>query len=517
MDNVIREGQERNPSHGEHEGHHPPGWVPGAPNIGIIPPTHGWDDGRIYPPQPPIGYPPRNPVNGRPPRNEIPVEVPVQVEVEKNTDFSLVGRKLTPEVLKAWQDNAKQKSEEAVAEIRDLIPEEAAEARAKLEAVARRASSGALNTDDLIALAAMMKLTLPANMARTANLRFYRLAMLSRWVALLSTAVPGATSIPQGNQVPMVLVPGLPRGMIIVLGNGAVMIGVGDLCLHVAVGRGNCAQAAGMTVGIGPSLAESEAKPIMGGSLLMNAEDTAVNYNVNNNPFSIKPGFTQTLPGGRDWVVVFDRGSSFGQAKYTPSEGTYKFTLTEKGWDLFRHTFTCAIDNGENPFEFRYVVDHEVQGLPPGEAREHSSIYPMVFRFDNGRGETKTKNIQEGLYKVGVTLENTLDLYAEDAVAPPSYVPPPSEATPPPPPPPPAAVTANVVPNETPPDAPPSTEVATSGFGKAAGSSLFGDQGDWRPSLFVSDVEEIAYFEESPAEGDAAPGTSVPLPFTAPS
>ncbi|NQU21754.1 MAG: hypothetical protein HQ567_10760 [Candidatus Nealsonbacteria bacterium] len=45
-------------------------------------------------------------------------------------------------------------------------------------ASSRRAYSGALNTDDLVALAAAMKPTLPANMARTANLRFYRLAVM---------------------------------------------------------------------------------------------------------------------------------------------------------------------------------------------------------------------------------------------------------------------------------------------------------------------------------------------------
>jgi hypothetical protein len=68
-----------------------------------------------------------------------------------------------------------------------------------------------------------------------------------------------------------------------------------------------------------------------------------------------------------------------------------------------------------------------------------------------------------------------------------------------------------------PPDVAPPSDLATSGLpSQAKGTSIFGDQGDWRPSLYVSDVPEIAYFD--PAEMPDVPGadSSVPLPFGKP-
>jgi len=498
----LRQGMEQPKMHPPMPGHYEPWYEPSYPAPQPFPTIRPYPP-RVTQPQPNRIYTPQpNRVYTPPPPNEI--EVPV--EVQKNSGFSLTGRGFTPAVLQTWKEHVKKQNEKAVAEIRDLIPGKAAQALQKLDEIAAKAQRGALRTEDLEALAAAMKSHLPASMARTANLRFYRLMVLSRLTAMLNTAVPGGGPVPPGNQVLMALMPGLPRGMIIVLGNGAVWIGVGDLCQYIAIGYGNCAQAAGMIVGIGPSLPESSAGPFTGGTLLGNAADSEVHYNINNHPFSIKPNYTQTLPGGKVWVVVFDRGGSFGQAKYTLSEGTYKFTLTEKGWDLFKHSFNMAIDNGENPFEFRYVVNNELQALAPGEAHEHSDIYPLIVRFDNGRGETKTKKLEGGVYKVGVTQENTLDLYAEDAVAPPSIAPPPGTDAPPPSPP-------TVASNGATPPAPPSAVATTSGLAKSPTGSLFGNQGDWRPSLFVSDVPEIAYFEEPGSEGGPTGDPSVPLPF----
>ena len=326
-------------------------------------------------------------------------------------------------------------------------------------------------------------------MGRRANRMFHRLAVLARLTALLNTAVPGGGPVPVGNQVPMALVPGLPRGTIIVLGNGAVIIGVGNLRQTVAVGRGNVAQACGMTVAVGAPLAETDAKPVTSGAVLINAEETAVNYNVNNKSYSMEPEYRQPLPGGRKWVVAFDRGGSFGQARYGISQGTYKFTLTDEGWNLFKHTFDVTIDNSDNPFDFLYVLDNKHQTVPGGQALQHSSDYPLVVRFDDAQGKTKTKRVESGLYKVAVTAEQTLDLYDGDAVAPPEIN---SVASA-------AERTASSTPTAPAPGSASSDGDApfTSSAGLTPGASLFGDQGDWSPSLFVSDVPEVPYFEET--------------------
>jgi hypothetical protein len=362
-------------------------------------------------------------------------------------------------------------------------------------------------------------------------------------MALLRTAVPGGGPVPFGNQVPIILVPKLPRGTIFVLGNGAVVIGVQGLCSFMDVGRGNVAQCAGMTVGIGAPLGDSKSKLLSGGTLLINPEKLPIHYRVNDHPFSMEPNFRQTLPGGRTWVVAFDRGGSFGRARYTVSQGTYKFMLTDKGWDLFKVTFGVTIDNAENPFEFLYLVNNFEQGLAPGEAKKHTHVYPMIVRFDNGRGETKAKKLEDGRYKVAVTLENTLDLFPWDAVTTPAIPEPepgpiasPAEPTPPsttpvatPAPPPPTSTAVAPTPSVSPTTSvspatsvPPATVPPPSGLAKPSqpgeelGKTLFGDQGDWRPSLFVSDVPEIAYFD--PAELPDVPGadSSVPLPFGKP-
>ncbi|MEX0612509.1 MAG: hypothetical protein WD229_10350, partial [Pirellulales bacterium] len=61
-------------------------------------------------------------------------------------------------------------------------------------------------------------------------------------------------------------------------------------------------------------------------------------YTLNAIRYTMQPGFEQKLPAGRSWTVEFDRGGSFGTARYSLTPGTYAFALTERGWDVFRRT-----------------------------------------------------------------------------------------------------------------------------------------------------------------------------------
>jgi hypothetical protein len=466
--------------------HHPeypqnPGWQPQYTPVFPTP--------TIRPPRQTYQPPPRR-QEQQPLPNTIaappkPNKVEVPVNVEKNVDFSLTAEGMTAAVLAAWRNQAQQQNEQVSGEIGKLIAQDAAGALAGLADITRKANAGALTNADLQAFAAMMRPGLAAGMSQSANQLFYRLTVLSRLTAILNTAIPGAGGlVPVGNRVSIVLVPGLPRGQVILLGNGAVLVGVGHLCRYVTVGRGNVAQCVGMTVGIGPPVPDTEAKLVSDGTLLINGEDAQVNYNLNGHPYTMNAGYRQPLSAGRTWVIAFDRGGSFGETRYTLSEGTYKFSMTDEGWALFKYTFDVNIDNGENPFEFRYVVDNEHQTLPAGRVNRHSNLYPLLVRFDNGKGQTKAKRIESGTYEVAVTQENTLDLVADDAVAEPSIGPPQPNPAP-------ATSTTFVTP----------AVATTTRVGDAFGSNPFGGRGDWRPSLFVSDVPEVDYFGDPEVAG----------------
>jgi hypothetical protein len=50
----------------------------------------------------------------------------------------------------------------------------------------------------------------------------------------------------------------------------------------------------------------------------------------------LRPGETRPMREKAVYVVEFDRGASFGTAKYELTEGEYEFVVTDRGWDLQR-------------------------------------------------------------------------------------------------------------------------------------------------------------------------------------
>ena len=68
---------------------------------------------------------------------------------------------------------------------------------------------------------------------------------------------------------------------------------------------------------------------------LTNSERTeSILYNVNGQQYDMKPGFSHSMADRDYWVVEFDRGGDFGTARYKVAAGNYKFTSTDRGWDL---------------------------------------------------------------------------------------------------------------------------------------------------------------------------------------
>ena len=242
----------------------------------------------------------------------------------------------------------------------------------------------------------------------------------SFWIDLLDDARPNVTSLPIGMGTQIIYVPNMPCNQIVSLGNGTLLVGTGGATNGVVMMTGNVAQAAGLSVGIGPPVPETEAEEILNGVLLINKGEKEVHYNVNSDQFSMTPDYQQTLPGDDTWTVEFDRGGSNGTAKYGISNGTYAFTPTDSGWELYEQPeLKVTIDNTDNKFPFNYVLDNTQQTVAAGQANEHTNKYPMVIRFDDGTGTERRKSLDEEVYTLAVTDEGTIDLFEPSAVAPP--------------------------------------------------------------------------------------------------
>ena len=70
---------------------------------------------------------------------------------------------------------------------------------------------------------------------------------------------------------------------------------------------------------------------------LLNPVETrgTVNFTLGSDTGSLDPGSAAEPSVSAPQVIVFDRGGSFGEARYTLEPGAaYRFTATEQGWDL---------------------------------------------------------------------------------------------------------------------------------------------------------------------------------------
>ncbi len=140
-----------------------------------------------------------------------------------------------------------------------------------------------------------------------------------------------------------------------------------------------------------------------------------VHYTIENQNFEMDPNYTQELAGEGSWVIEFDRGGGFGQAEYTLTDGTYTFTMTDKGLDLWLTTYQVQLDNSTNTDEFNFALGDQVARVEAGQTKELTSRYPIVLEYDRGDGkETTTKELSnEKTYHVGLNPETSLlDLLA---------------------------------------------------------------------------------------------------------
>jgi hypothetical protein len=83
-------------------------------------------------------------------------------------------------------------------------------------------------------------------------------------------------------------------------------------------------------------------------TLLNPAETRApVNYNLGGTLYTLEAG--QLAGHGEETqVIAFDRGGSFGEARYTLAPGTYRFVSTNHGWELNSMSSEVAGENTES-------------------------------------------------------------------------------------------------------------------------------------------------------------------------
>lgn len=224
-------------------------------------------------------------------------------------------------------------------------------------------------------------------------------------------------------QIPMGIIrviydPDLPVGTGLWVNESVIIAGTGGRG-ELQTGIASAAEALGLPVAPGVPVADlgKDENPPKGGILIGNPEENAgsIKYVLASvHSYDLKPGFRQHLPASQPWLIEFDRGGTFGSAKYTLAEGIYDFKVGDKGWDMVTRPLKAVIDNRDGVDDFHYVQDNKRQTVKAGEMTTIENKSPVVVSFDRG-GDTASRKLlnKSGTYKVAVNIENNrYDLFA---------------------------------------------------------------------------------------------------------
>lgn len=243
---------------------------------------------------------------------------------------------------------------------------------------------------------------------------------LRNWVRVrefVEKATPQKGSVAKlpAGKISLIHDPGSPLGTAVVLGNDALLIGNqgrGPLTITM----GNAAEALGLPIVTGTPVDEAEGEEMKEGVMLVNPlrTKTTMNYNVNGTHYVMEPGMAQRLPAGTEWVVEYDRGQNYGPAAYTLGQGTFYFTASDQGMQLFEQRFDVTLDNSQSNQEFNALVAGENFTVPAYGSRTITSKYPIVVKYDRGNGSAFVARSMyfSGNVQVGVNSEDNLwDLF----------------------------------------------------------------------------------------------------------
>ncbi len=138
---------------------------------------------------------------------------------------------------------------------------------------------------------------------------------------------------------------------------------------------------------------------------------------------------SQGYTGNEPWLVEFDRGVGGVQARYSLTAGTYTFSMTDQGWDLFNTTVSQSsatpassdppaadVPSGENSQRIvvqnpkgtsgpvNFMIDGSSYTLAVGSSQELSTKAPCVIEFDRGTGgATGRYTLASGSYTFSVS------------------------------------------------------------------------------------------------------------------
>jgi hypothetical protein len=185
----------------------------------------------------------------------------------------------------------------------------------------------------------------------------------------------------------------------------------------VSIAKGNAAEALDLPVIADEPVRNSEGSPIESGVLLVNPSRSGANvtYRLNGETYEMKPGMSQRLPLAR-WLIEFDRGGSIGTSQYRLDPGTYTFTPTDTGWELYKQRFDITIDNTRNPHDFHFVYNGKPLVIRAGRTRDLASLYPIFIRYDRGMGGELVQKVLNfsGTVEVGINAaDNLWDVFPE--------------------------------------------------------------------------------------------------------
>lgn len=246
----------------------------------------------------------------------------------------------------------------------------------------------------------------------------------------VTTASPGAANdratIP-GGRVPVIRSPKMAVGRVLVLGNGYVMVGTG--------GRGDfelstdtVAHALGLPIESTEPLGPTSEEPITQGILLSNpaTTKTTAQYSIAGREYHLEPGSVHAVSGDTARTIDFLRGRDLGRKQYTIEPGTYAFTGTDQGWEVYRQSYKVLLDNTANATPFHCTVQNQRVVVGASGTAEQASMYPIVIRFDRGNGAgVKRCRVEGDQVKVAINAaDNLWDLFpASGSAKPPVFEP----------------------------------------------------------------------------------------------
>ena len=218
---------------------------------------------------------------------------------------------------------------------------------------------------------------------------------------------------------PIVCCPHYPPGMCCWIGDHILVCGVGFGPTYVMYGPPAYVGLPYPSVEPVPNFLPETA--YFGRIVIINPEETGgtVNYLLDDRPYTMEHGMMQDV-GSPLSEITFGRGPGLGTARYALRPGTYKFVVTELGWELVKIRFRATLDNTANAADFHMLLDGQPIVVAARAVQELVSEYPLIVEFEDGNGGAPARKAlgTDKVFTIGINAATGLwDLFPGDAAA----------------------------------------------------------------------------------------------------